>query len=263
MAEESFVSPLASPVVKTLTVREPYATAIALGVKPWETRTGPPTGPTRPPGVRGEPGHSLDVGERVLIAASSRPPLAGRYGPLHVERVRVGRSFEYLCTLDIEHGPYPDDSCAAAGHAPLDHVVTLRPGHLVGSVEYSGAIPILTPDQAVATTPEECVVVKPDGALRWHITERSGRWTSRTSTDMTDQLSLGIWTPLRWAWKLTDPLPLGAGCPLCGVKPGDALVREVFDASDPEAVLEPCRVCGGDGTDGPVPVKGKLGVWAL
>lgn len=254
---------VASPVAKVLTVREPFATAIVLGLKPWETRTGPPTGSTRPAGVRGEPGHSLDAGERVLIAASAKPPLVGRFGPLSVERIRNGRNVSYLCTLDIAHQPYPNDSCHEAGHRLDDHFVTLRPGHVLGSVEYGGAIPILTPDQAVATSPEECVVVKPDGALRWHITERSDRWNSHTNTNMTDQLSLGIWTPLRWAWKLSDPRLLGAGCPLCGVKPGDALVREVFNASDPEAVLEPCRVCGGDGTDGPVPVKGKLGVWAL
>lgn len=239
--------------VKVLTVREPYATAIVLGFKPWETRTGPPTGSTRPDGVSGVPGHSLDAGERVLIAASAKPPLLGRFGPLHVERLRNGRRVGYLCTLDIPHKPFPHDSCREAGHSTDEHLVTLRPGHLLGSVRYDHPVPIVGGANHDDYWGGE-YIVDADGLMHC---------VNGACSPMEDQRTLGDWTNGRWAWRLTDPTPLGTGCPLCGMNPGDALIREEFDPSEPNAVLVPCRVCGGEGTDGPVRVRGNLGVWAL
>ena len=57
--------------MKAITVRQPWASMIAAGVKTIETRPAPPNGPMRPGGVRGLPGHRIDRGERIAIHAAS------------------------------------------------------------------------------------------------------------------------------------------------------------------------------------------------
>lgn len=235
------------PTVKVLTIREPYATALVRGVKRYETRCRPPHGLGAGPGL---PGLRLAVGERCYVHAASAPPKPGRYGGWDVESIRNGRrTTRAAYDRTLPHGRYPNDSCGEAGHDPLDHFVPLRPGYIVGSFTLAGVVPILGTEHYDRYWGRS-YFLNDEGAL-W-------RFDGGRGDLIDDQAPWGFWNDGWWAWEVADPRPLDA-CPLCGAKPGDALVNEHF--ADGE--FGPCRVCGGAGLDGPVKVTGRLGVWRL
>lgn len=240
---------MTDPIVKVLTIREPYATALVRGVKRYETRSRPPHGLGTGPGL---PGLPLAVGERCYVHAAAAPPKAGRYGGWQVQTIRNGRRvIRSAYDGTFHHGRYPNDSCAEAGHNPGDHFVPLRPGHIVGSFVLAGVIPIVGdgPDYD-RHWGDRYFATRFDGTRLYLFEKGCGH--------PVQQEAWGFWNDGWWAWEVADPRPLDA-CPLCGTKPGDALVNEHF--ADGE--FGPCRVCGGAGLDGPVKATGRLGVWRL
>lgn len=180
--------------MKAITLQQPYATLIMLGVKRFETRPSPPNGNMRPDGVRGLSGLSINAGERIVIHAG-----------MTVDR----RHFPKLRARKQNNGWHLEDrrtpSLIGNIHLPL--------GALLGTVEVVRALPISGPviaqdhigiseyvlgDRYVEF--ETLIEVRTDvnlfdsGPFSW----------KHTSTDISDQMPFGDWQPGRWAWELTD-----------------------------------------------------------
>lgn len=248
--------PVTSPPVKAITVMSPYAEAIMAGIKPWETRPFPPNGDMRPEWEQGYPGLAVNAGERIYLHVGKARPAEGHYGPWRIEHLVDGRRKHTVCwDLSLHHDPYPDDGCK--GHGPTDHLIKLRPGHIIGSFVVPEAIPIC----GETTGPGGRIIVAGAFGQPESLTFYTGS-PGYGCEAIDDLYTLGNWFPGDWAWGITDVQPI-TECPLCGMKPGDALSQEQFEQADPDAVLTPCRVCGGDGADGPIQYRGRQGVWAL
>lgn len=236
------------PPVKVLTVRQPYAEAIIEGIKTWECRPFPPHGDMCPPGARGLPGLRLDAGDRVLLHAAAAP-LGPQWDGGDGMIPRGGRHDGHWNI----HRDTPDGPVMVPTGGMYWEAIPLHFGQIIGSFTVPKVVPIVGADRGTGE------VVQDDGERLWHWP----RTCVIDDPDITIQKPWGIWTPGWSAWEIADVERIGAGCPLCGMKPGDALVREEFDPDDPDGVLTPCRVCHGKGTSGPVEAKGKLGIWAL
>lgn len=261
-----------------MSVDQPYASLIMLGVKRFETRPAPPNGDMRPDGVRGLPGARVNRGDRLLIASTARKPkVPSSYG---------------LWWVDMHQhiGLYMDHE-----HDLTD--IRLPLGCILGSVTVTDAYPIIEWPYTGADYPaiydhHARVVHPPDADRDWV------RWCRRNADGLRecshhDEVALGDWTPGRWAWALTDPTPTTERCPWCdgaGWEPqaaprtcsagcgcrwlsdperGDcACDGDCFgsawdhlpDGSD-RPDLTTCTLCDGVGSCGPIPVTGKQGVW--
>ena len=218
-----------------LCVDEPYASAIFLrgpgGVplKQWETRPSPPNGEMRPDGVRGLPGAKLRRGERIIIASTQKRPGSVAGWTAIEGQLFAGQRRHYL----------EQDKGEIACH--------LHPGHVVGSVVVEDVVPIAG-----------------KGACSYHDHERHVCLSDDLLAvmgprplDISDQIPWGIWTPGRWAWKLTDPVRTDEQCPndcarFDGRVPGHTM------GSNWDWV--PCPVCNGKGKCSPIPVRGHQGL---
>lgn len=167
-----------------LSIDQPYATLIMLGVKRFETRPSPPNGDMRPAGVRGLPGATLNRGDRLYIASTLRK----------ADVAKVGMA-PYRPLL-----------------APGSEVVLAAPlvfGSILGLVTVTDAYPIesIDPD---GPWPSEASLSCGQVVYTWrHQLTFTDRFVAPPDdTDITDQLPFGDWTPGRWAWALTDPEPL-------------------------------------------------------
>lgn len=228
---------------KVVTVRPHLAWAIIAGVKRFECRPGPPAGNMRPDGVRALPGARIDAGERVWIHASASIPGLRRHHTLFIG--------DYEITNDTLRGCKTPQYMLRGPNLAWPY--RLPVGAIVGSIKVVEAIPVT------------------------HDTDYDAHWGRRYIYDdggssflfdggrgevIADHREWGDWS-YGWAWRLTNPQRLVSGCPACGTEPGGALVAEHFDTADPGATLEPCRLCSGLGSKGPVTVPGKQGVWCL
>ena len=167
--------------MKALILHQPYATLVAIGVKQWETRNGPPNGSMRPAGVRGMPGLGIEPGERIAIVAAQRRPTEGlRLGP----QTQVVTQ-EYL----VDGGRLLDLCNSCAYPLPL--------GRVVCTAGVAEAVPIGGP-----FAPIQGAHIETDGKRLQLVTVGHAGWLGRK--DFTDQLPYGDWQPGRWAWRLTD-----------------------------------------------------------
>lgn len=170
-----------------ITIRQPWASLIGLGVKAWETRS-------RPTSYRGP----------VMIHAARRPPTPGDIGasPYFVAHDGSGD----LCT----HGSVPDR------YAPLPL------GAVVAVADIVDCLPIKAPHDHAGRTPH----IAPLMVVGSRITpsRRLGHFLGRSANDepfwdvadITDQLPYGDWTAGRWAHQLANVRPLDKPVPCKG-----------------------------------------------
>lgn len=176
--------------MKAITIMQPYATLIMLGVKRFETRPSPPNGDMRPDGVRGLPGLSINAGERIAIHAAAK---AVKSGP-------------HPCGWNVYQKESWSDRQILTGRGRKTQVMEF--GVLLGTVEVVRALPISsgadceisawTDLNDIVYDLEVCTLVgfteAPNGALL----------ADYEYDDLDDQIPYGDWQPGRWAWELAN-----------------------------------------------------------
>lgn len=229
-------------MIPALGVNEPHASAIVHGIKTWETRGQPPNGEMRPDGVTGFPGVRLPRGGRIMVVANAKrptnPTLIGEYGSGHL----------------VVH----DDEGYLLHNMASNEMLDLHPGHVVGSVTVTDAVPI----RSVDTFPEgadldfdhlfTCTTESGGTSLWTHVVSDGGRRLDRWAIN--DQLPWGLWEPGRWAWQLAQPLTTNEMCPVCEGR------VTVMSGGTELNVSPPCPVCHGAGRCDPIPVRGHQGL---
>ena len=226
--------------MKALTVRQPWASLIALGVKRIETRS---------------------------WRTSYRGPLAIHAG-LH--RPKVGWDHPYGAISYSVKGEDHNQRCwqppgqgGVAGPRP----VFLPLGAVVATATLAECLPILAPDDPTDRLPH--VAASRHDPARLSIFrpttephDTAGKVYEHAAwepTDISSQLPLGNFDPGGWAWLLDDVAPTETRCPACagsGLYDGDDVVME-----DPDEGWPRCTVCDGAGKCSPVPAKGRQGLW--
>lgn len=218
--------------MKALTIRQPYATAIALGLKRFELRSGPPAGDLCPPGVRPLPGRAVNRGERIAIHAAATKPVwnPDGFGDFMVGRSFDGRTLHQLMT------------CGGS----VRHDLPL--GVILGTATLTNAYPVVERIGDVPD-PRDGYIVRDGDALTLAPMTYLRPWSEY---DLANQLPWAPWTPGQWAWELTDFTPTTERCPTCNGG-GDfaGLVAGVHLAH------YDCSTCGGAGSCPPIPVKGR------
>jgi hypothetical protein len=184
--------------VKVLSIDQPWATLIMLGVKRYETRGAPPNGDTRPEGVRGLPGCTLNRGEWIGIASTTRTPPVDTI--LELGDYEMRRSFTSMCR---------PSGWELSGPNGLD--VLLPFGKLLGTATFRGAHPMLDERgwQHDTDTPDSGIDVSATDAL-----VRIGPGAGEA--DISDELPYGYWEHGRWAWELADVDTLDEPIPVVG-----------------------------------------------
>lgn len=224
-----------------LCVDEPFASAMfitspdGMPLKRWETRSCPPNGDMRPDGVRGFPGVRVNRGDRILIAATARAPkLYAEYGTWTID--------------EDDFGFYMDD---------IPRQERLHPGHILGTVAVTDALPIVDDCDDLPDSPK-LIEVLGEPLRLWP----EGAMDTDESFDIRDQLPWGIWTPGRWAWQLSDPVPTMEQCPRWECSEGCVPARDPLhpDMTAFGVPLDPCPICDGEGNCPPVPVTGHQGL---
>lgn len=181
-------------MIPALGINEPYASAIIAGIKTFETRSLPPNGGMRPDGVRGFPGVRLNRGDRIIIAATARKPVQST-------------DFSYLLYTDSD-----GEERMVAGEGDG---IAMYPGHILGTVTVTDAIPIVGADQFDESGYElpACIRLSPNGRCLDLWPEDTA--LEEEATDISDQLPWGNWDPGNWAWQLADPKTTNEMCPVC------------------------------------------------
>lgn len=241
--------------LKVLSLHQPWATFVMLGVKRFETRSGPPNGDMRPDGVpAGIGGCSINRGDTIGIASTVEEPrpdlqIAGRF--------EIWRHPHSPQLYDIE----------------VDQARRIPLGALLGTVRVVDAYPMVDAElgwQGDSDTPHQAVLVDQRADTLTLI-------TPGVELDISDQLPFGDWTPGRWAIDLADPTPTTVRCPLCPPALsliGRAVVRCSSCRTQRWYGLGPCSSCGAPGpahcstcdSGGrcePIRVSGLQGAWRL
>lgn len=223
-----------------LCVDEPYATAIMLGLKRWETRTCPPNGDMRPDGVRGFPGVKVNGGDRIIIASTKRRP---RHDQRDVNDDVPPWCDLYTFAPFVEWTEHPDDFMHGGMYRWSGPV-----GVILGTVTVTDAVPIVDDCDDLPDTPR-LIEVLGDPLRLWP----EGAMETDESVNISDQLPWGTWDAGRWAWALADPIPTTEQCPACEGSGGEW----VFAV---DAYHGTCRICEGAGKCDPIPVTGHQGL---
>lgn len=229
----------------TITVRQPWASLIAAGVKTIETRSWA----TRHRGP-------------LVIHASKKPAPAHAWPPATrmPKEVLSGRS---VATTGVRS--LPGDGCklplgaivataVLSDCVPMVQFLSRGPGH--------EPHPAWTPFDGSGIPPVPCLAINHDASrLTVH----------RPYRDATDQLPVGDFRAGRWAWLLDDVKATTERCPacwpcdLCGVvdfKPWSEDPRHRMCISCGHVCGHPpCPVCAGVRHCDPVPAEGRLGLW--
>ena len=155
--------------MKALTIRQPWASLVTLGVKTIETRSWPAP--------------KASIGQTIAIhAGKHRPPASGSHG-------RIG-SFRF----DSYDGDWYLGTGTGKVHLPL--------GAIVATATLAECVPMIGPndDRPVGYHIAPAYVADSDP---WYLCDHD----LRDVTDITDQLPYGDFAPGRWAWMLTDIKP--------------------------------------------------------
>jgi hypothetical protein len=272
--------------LKVLSLHQPSASLVMLGVKTFETRPGPPNGDMRPEGVRaGVGGCSVNRGDIIGIASTQNPEGITAEG-----LTEGGWAYNYFgpegeyqacwCFRTSDEGRRGDTILTGPGIEVEDEGSVMPLGFLLGTVRVVDAYPMIdpelgwqydldTPEIAVLTDIDELHVAGPFDATR----------------DISSELPYGDWTPGRWAIELADPTPTTVRCPGCAGQPKAPEVRveggalscrfcnrtQTFnfmrdrgtDCVCARALADSCPLCLRAGVCEPVPVSGMQGVWRL
>ena len=227
--------------MKALTLHQPWASLIAVGVKTIETRS-----------------WSTKHRGPIAIHAGARPPEIG---------LRLGK----WRTLIAENEPCIQIPGNFAHPMPL--------GAVVATAVLVDCVPIVGEDEDLDREDIEqpCIEVRPEGAMNaglWHWpAEDLAAEEIAEPADVTDQRPFGDYTHGRFAWLLDDIKPTTERCPACrgdgGFQEDSMVLYGVPGGSD---WADPCPTCnpegrrteplgvGAYGCD-PIPAKGKQGLW--
>lgn len=241
--------------MKAITLWQPYASLVALGVKTIETRSWP-----APKGL---------VGQRIAIHAAAKPPIAHELD--YIGDWMVLPAPDDKRSWFMRH--WPTASEATEGERLVDALwpdtpearergcVMLPLGAVVASAVLADCVPMVTDDD-----------MRPElGRYLW-LNGYSGPHGRAViypdNVDVSAQLPFGDFAPGRWAWLLDDIAPTTTRCPRCDLDVFDDAYGEGY-ISDPSACGDPdhcspqrtCPVCGGEGSCGPIPAKGAQRVW--
>lgn len=210
--------------MKALTIRQPWATLIALGVKTIETRSW-----RAPQALIGQT-IAIHAGKHrpkdVWCSASADPvfppPLARLYD--------YGKCVDPQESNDGEWWRYRWDG-------PL--------GAIVATATLADCVPMVERDTGIN---QRRYLYLMNGEVLDIDYARSPR-----IVDVTDQVPYGDFQPGRWAWLLTDVKPTTERCPAC--------LRTWDDCKVTPERVPPCSTCIEMGTCPPIPAKGKQGLW--
>lgn len=210
--------------MKALTVRQPHAQLIVMGVKTIETRS-----------------WKTDFRGPLVIHAGATPPKTQDIGPWH-----VWNESGHVWWLDGREGD-PES----------DNYFELPLGAIVGTCNLVDVVPILEgTDELAIEEPRPCVVpYRSYRRKRFELSLWRGNDPEGESID--DQLPYGDFTPGRYAWLLEDAKPTGERCPACWGEGGHG--RTLMGTATYR--FDPCPICKGKGTCEPIPAKGKQGLW--
>jgi hypothetical protein len=214
-------------MTKVLTLHQPWATLVALGVKTIETRS-----------------WSTNYRGPLLIHAGVRGPGYGNVGDWWHGRCHHDRARWVTC----------DDT----GDNPDAVDVPLPLGAIVASCTLADVVPMV---EWGADPPHDHLCIGQDGRLRlWAFTRETPRgWAAYDPTkrpsgggdnvdDRTDQARYGDFRPGRYAWLLEDVKSTTERCPACWGQ------RTRGPAGD-------CQVCDQVGTCDPIPARGAQRLW--
>lgn len=226
---------------RAITLHQPWATLVALGVKSIETRSWP-----APAGA---------IGERLLIHAAAKVPpvsVVGDHSLVHPPwRVIFDMTGERQCFLA---DPFTEEQQVARGMQPDGDLLgfPMPLGAIVASCTLAACVPMVAPralnDDRTAhlsVTPQSLVLYEPTP-------NTAANWTHRS---MQDQMPYGDFAPGRWAWLLEDVKPTTERCPACWGAGGD------YEEIDGEEWDWACDVCEGALVCPPVPAKGAQRIW--
>lgn len=213
---------------RAITLHQPYATLMALGVKGPETRSWP-----APPAA---------IGERLLIhAAVRRPPGGGDPG----RSQPVGDWLPYRTERGawrLEHYAHGHPAVPLGGDLPLTF------GAIVASGTLQACIPMVERCSTNMEAPPH--LCASGGELLYHRPESDPFPDGSTEQILTDQRPYGDYEAGRWAWLLAGVLPTTERCPAC------------WGTMDDEVDPDPwCPFCHGAGGCEPIPAKGYQRVW--
>lgn len=226
--------------MKVLTLHQPWASLIALGVKTIETRS------WRAP-------ESL-IGQRFAIHAAAKLAKVGPVGEYTVQgHGSIGGRYlaRYPYGSPVERWPLPLGCIVAT--AVLDDCVPM-----VGLPAYV-SVPQESSREADApylALPPVYVAVGVDAL--W-LVENGRRYTLQKPSPLTDQLPYGDFQPGRWAWLLRDVEPVTEKCPACR---GSSVRVYGMNRLAHRRVDTACRRCGSirGGRVDPIPFKGGQGL---
>lgn len=213
--------------MRALTIRQPLASLIALGVKHIETRSW-----CAPQSL---------IGQTIAIhAGKHKPPTSTRHG--QIGNYRFDRY---------------DDEWYIGSRSGGGPKVYLPLGAVVATATLADCLPMV--DYA-----EEGRRPNPwNGRHRLWPNVRPGElWRTNpaggSALDVSDQLPYGDFAPGRWAWMLTNVQPTTERCPNdCSRFGGNVPGWTRGSSFD----WVPCGVCGGAMKCPPIPAKGRQGVW--
>jgi hypothetical protein len=222
--------------VKALTVRQPHAQLIALGVKTIETRSWQTA-------FRGP----------LLIHAGLHTPdhFYGEDGPCG----EIYGGPDHDPELLWQWFPEPPENGGGwtLGDIQGNDSHDMPLGAIVASCKLVDCVPILEGTVELALEePRPCVV--PHGGTELSLW-RSG---SPEGEDIADQLPYGDFTPGRFAWLLEDIKPVEQRCPACW---GSGNGPNLSWSSQMADLYEVCPVCTGSKGCDPISAKGKQGLW--
>lgn len=207
--------------MKTITLRQPFASLAAIGVKTIETRS-----------------WSTRYRGRLVIHAAKQQPE-------HSHQVGDWRSYRYyaLDGRSVPDAPQARMYRRDVGWATRPELPVMLPlGAIVATCELVNVVPITRLDDDAGHT-EDRVIDMP--LFR-------GLHLLRNHEDavIEDQRPYGDFRPGRFAWLLSDIKPTTERCPLCwGTGTYPPMMRQV------------CALCRGKRSCDPVPAKGRHGLW--
>lgn len=214
--------------LRVLSLHQPWASLVAVGVKSIETRSWPTK-------------HRGRIG---IASTQTRPSLGLTIGEY---------STRWLAGDVVLHKtPYP----LVTRSLPL--------GAIVATANLLDCVPIV--DDGAARNCVDVRVGHPEAGAVLRLDRTEPGWPTtlvETITDVLDQLPYGDFTPGRWAWLLDDVKPTTERCPACwpdenGMVDVDQTHRVPLRYVTPD---ERCLTCDGKGSCDPVPVKGHQRLW--
>lgn len=221
--------------LRAITLHQPWATLVALGVKTIETRSWPTK-------YRG----------RILIHAAKRTPTPGDYGDWYVNQAEIYESPPHIAPAQPETRGWPGGQpelsllrrewgMADDGGQGLYYPLPL--GAVVASAVLTDCVPVV--DFRFERTDTRTRIEHIDDTLWLRVPGE------RPAREITAQLPFGDFAAGRWAWLLDDVKPTTERCPRCSG--GHRFSAMAFPTG--------CPTCHGANVGAPVPMRGRQGLW--